>query len=115
LKNTGAASGDITDSIQVTDPAHPLFGQTFQVLSISRGINGSAHVFVRFRDDITLRIPRLATSLETRIDAAPCAKLCVAAAEEFLSLVEEYELCALLPRRPGRRSTRRPNKRSSKS
>ena len=58
----------------MTDPAHPLFGQTFQVLSVSRGTNDSSHVFVRYRDDITLRIPRRVTSLATFVNHAERAQ-----------------------------------------
>ena len=99
----------------MTDPAHPLFGQTFQVLSVSRGTSDSSHVFVRYRDDITLRIPRRATNFATLGDAAPRIKLCLVAVEEFLSLVKEYESCPRRPRKSGRRSACRSDKRSLKS
>ena len=103
------------DSVEVTDPAHPLFGQTFQVLSISRGTNDSSHVFVRYRNDITLRIPRRMTSLATFVNDEPRVRLCLAAVHEFLSLVKEYESCPRRQRKSGRRLPRHSNKRSATS
>ena len=103
-----------TDCMQVTDPAHPLFGRTFQVLSVSRGTSDSSHVFVGYRDGIVLRIPRRATSLSALGQDTPYSKLCVAAVRELLSLVKEYESCPRRPRKSGRGSRRRSSKKSSK-
>jgi len=53
----------------VTDPAHPLYGRQFEIVSAARNPDG--HVFVRYRDGIVLRLPRAATSLLTLDRDAP--------------------------------------------
>jgi hypothetical protein len=96
-----------------------LFGKRFEVLSISRSDPQSAHVFVKYQDDIVLRLPWRATSLSTLVEHAPRAKLCQEAVQEFLSLVKEYELCPSQSTRrrvrSGRRSAGKTDKKSSRS
>ena len=47
--------------IEVTDPAHPLYGRRFQVVSISHPPQHPGHVIVAYRDCLRLRIPVQAT------------------------------------------------------
>ena len=47
--------------IEVTDPAHPLYGRRFQVMSISHPPQHPGHVIVAYRDCLRLRIPVQAT------------------------------------------------------
>ena len=47
--------------IEVTDPAHPLHGRRFQVVSISHPPQHPGHVIVAYRDCLRLRIPVQAT------------------------------------------------------
>ena len=47
--------------IEVTDPAHPLFGRRFSLISMSRPPLGEAHAFVQYRDFMLLKIPVSAT------------------------------------------------------
>jgi len=47
----------------VTDPAHPLFGRRFRVLSISHPPQAPGHVVVAYRDFMRLRLPVRATDL----------------------------------------------------
>src|SRR5262245_20778962 len=103
------------NGVEVTDPAHPLFGRTFQVLPVSRGTSDSSHVFVRYRDGIMLRIVRRATNLSTLGNNAPCSKLTAHAVRDFLTLVKEYESCPPRPRKSGNSSRRRSGKKSSKN
>lgn len=79
--------------MEVTDPTEPLFGKRFEILSISRGASWDANVLVKYDDVVVLRVPLRATSLFALVHHGPQSKLSRAAAEEFLSLVKEYELC----------------------
>lgn len=47
----------------MTDPTHPLFGQRFPLRRIGNPERGATHVFVAYRDHMTLRIPIAATTL----------------------------------------------------
>ena len=105
----------------MTDPTEPLYGKRFRVESISRSTKELAHVFLRRDDGIVLRVPLRATSLSTLANHAPRAKLCRQAAQEFLDLVKEYELCPPInipplntrkPHKSGRRSTKKRGKKS---
>ena len=84
--------------------------------SVSRSSEELANVFLRRDDGIVLRVPRRATSLSTLVNHTPRAKLCKQAAQEFLDLVKEYELCLPTnlhkPTRSGRRSTKKRDKKS---
>src|SRR4030095_250385 len=51
------------DEIEVTDPAHPLFGRRFTVLSISHPPQRPGPVVVAYRDFMRLRISVQATNL----------------------------------------------------
>ena len=104
--------------MEVTDPAEPLFGRRFEVVSIARGDEAVAHVFVRYCDDIVLRVPLRSTSLSPLVDHTPRGKLSPSSVEEFLALVKEYELCPpnqakRRPRKSGKRSRRKTAKKSS--
>jgi hypothetical protein len=102
--------------VEVTDPAEPLFGKRFEVVSISRGNPPSAHVFVKYQGDIVLRLPLRATSLSALAEHAPRAKLCQLAVQDFLSLVKEYELCPhKTPRRRAKSGTRSADKTNKQS
>ena len=100
----------------MTDPREPLYGKRFRVESVSRSSEDVAHVFLRRDDGIVLRVPLRATSLSTLVNHAPRAKLCRQAAQEFLDLVKEYELCPPTnirkPTKSGRRSTKKRDKKS---
>ncbi len=101
----------------MTDPAHPLYGRQFEIVSAARNPDG--HVFVRYRDGIVLRLPRAATSLLTLDRDAPCAKLCRSAVVELIALVKEYESCPKVRRSPraesGQRSRPKTGKKSSRN
>jgi len=106
----------------VTDPTEPLFGKRMLVESVSRSPQEMAHVFLRREDGVVLRVPLRATSLSTLVVLAPRAKLCMQAAQEFLDLVKEYELCTqtnspkpVKPVKSGERSTSKTSKKSKSS
>lgn len=90
------------DCLEVTDPAHPLYGRRFEIVSAARNPDG--HVLVRYRDGIRLRLPRTATSLLTLGHDAPQDRLSRSALEEFLSLVKEYQPCPKIERSPPAKS-----------
>ena len=73
----------------MTDPTHALFGQRFQVLSITRPPGRPGHVFVAYRQGTRLRIPVLATDRAPSASALPRTKLTRAALLDLLSLVQE--------------------------
>ena len=76
--------------IEVTDPAHPLFGRRFTLLSVSSSPQSSGNVFVAYREYMILRIPRLATNLAPVRSAGP-TKLTLSALTELISLAEHCE------------------------
>ena len=77
--------------VEVTDPAHPLFGRRFPVLSISSAPNAVGYVYVTYREYITLRIPRDATNLAPARSTLE-TKLTVAAVEQLVSVAGECEV-----------------------
>jgi hypothetical protein len=101
--------------VEVTDPREPLYGRRFRIESVSRSSEELAHVFLRRDDGIVLRVPMRATSLSTLVNHAPRAKLCKQAAQEFLDLVKEYELCPLTTRKLTKSGRRLIKKRDKKS
>jgi hypothetical protein len=85
LKNVTSPDSDV---IEVTDPAHPLFGRRFTVLSICKSAHGIGSVLVAYRDSIQLRISLPATSLNFA-PAALRTKLTKEAIQQIISLVKE--------------------------
>ena len=75
----------------MTDPTHPLFGQRFQVLSITRPPGRPGHVFVAYRLGARLRLPVRATDLAPSAPARPRTKLTRAALLDLRALVKECE------------------------
>jgi hypothetical protein len=67
-------------------------------------------------DGIVLKVPLRATSLSTLVEGSPRAKLCEPSAQEFLSLVKEYQLCPpqshCKPTKSGRSSKKKSDKKS---
>jgi hypothetical protein len=50
-------------TVTIIDPAHPLFGRTFPLLSTSSPLQGIGSARIYYRDDIYLKIPLSATNL----------------------------------------------------
>jgi hypothetical protein len=103
------------EEVEVTDPGHPLYGQRFEVHSVTGGDTHSARVYVVFRGDHRLMILREATNLSVLERIAPRAKLSTSTVTEFLALVKEYELCRSVPAKSGSVSNRRARKKSSQT
>ncbi len=80
--------------IEVTDPTHPLFGRRFPVRQIGDTQRGAAHVFVVYREYMTLRIPLQATTLMPTQPATP-TKLTLDTVQELVILAEQVQLSCL--------------------
>ena len=101
--------------IDVTDPAHPLFGRRFVVLSVANSPQSASTVTVRYRDYMRLRIPWSATSLAPPRQLST-TKLTLAAVTELVTLARQCEvLCPSPPKPSGRGSRRRSKTPSSKN
>jgi hypothetical protein len=80
--------------IEVTDPTHPLFGRRFPVRQIGDTQRGATHVFVAYREYMTLRIPLHMTTLIPTQPATP-TKLTLDAVQELVILAEQVQLSCL--------------------
>ncbi|MDP9383565.1 MAG: hypothetical protein M3Q29_26175, partial [Chloroflexota bacterium] len=87
FKNPWGEAGEI----EVTDPAHPLFGRRFSLLSMSTQIGTPGHVFVSYRQDMVLRIEVSATSLSPS-NPHSRTKLTSQAVHELVALARECEV-----------------------
>jgi hypothetical protein len=77
----------------VTDPAHPLFGRRFPLLSMSTPVYGVAHVFVLYRGYMVLRIPLFSTNL-AHFKPFISTKLTLQSLQELISITKDCEqLC----------------------
>jgi hypothetical protein len=102
------------DFVEVTDPIHPLFQRTFQLLAVSRGSGGTFHVTVRYRGDIALRLPLQCTSMSDLAKNTIRSKLTAEAVRELLAFVKENESCPHQPRKSGKTSRPKCGKKSPK-
>ena len=87
------AEGDLAlpDEVEVTDPAHPLHGRRFRLLSASQTVQTVGHVWVEYRPGVLLMLPIPATSLRPAGPHAIPAKLCLEALEELVATAGESE------------------------
>jgi hypothetical protein len=107
--DAGAAS---TTWLTVTDPFEPLFGQSFEVVRISRSSESSALVLVRYRQHWQLQLPLRSTSLSTLCDESPRVTLTRRSVEDLLDVVKETTPCPRQQRKSGQRSTGKTRKKS---
>ena len=63
------------EQITVTDPAHPLYGRVFSLVSLPSAPGPGSCAQVAYRGDIVLRIPVEATSLRPAAPGMPASKL----------------------------------------
>ena len=85
---------DDPTEVEVTDPAHPLFGRRFVLLSTRPRPHSVGYLFVAYRDTMVLRIPQAATNLLTPLpEVQSLTKLTSHAITELMSCAE---LCEVL-------------------
>ena len=75
----------------MTDPAHPLYGRRFPVVSLSHPPQRPGHVLVAYRGFMRLRLPVQATSLAPTMVPSLGTTFTRAAVLELLALVKECE------------------------
>src|SRR3712207_6077002 len=92
-RDAPGAEGDLAlpDEIEVIDPAHPLRGRRFRLLSASRTVQTAGHAWVEYRPGILLMLPIPATSLRPAGPHAIPAKLCLEALEDLVATAGESE------------------------
>jgi hypothetical protein len=73
------------DRITITDPAHPLYGRSFGLVSVSNPRHGTGYACVDDSGRAVLRIPITATNLQPPSDL-PTSKLSLAAIRDLLHL-----------------------------
>ena len=81
----------LPDEVEVIDPAHPLHGRRFPLLSVSGTLRMAGYVWVEYRPGILLMLPIQATSLRPAGPRAIPAKLCLEALEELVATAGESE------------------------
>jgi hypothetical protein len=79
------------EQITITDPAHPLYGRSFPLMSISGSQHGTGHVYVDDRGRAVMRIPIRATSLHPAPLDLPTSKLSFQAIRELVRLASHEE------------------------
>ena len=75
----------------MTDPAHPLFGRRFTVISVSHPPQRPGHVVVAYRDFMRLRLPVQTTNLASANAVLLRTTFTRAALRELLALLKECE------------------------
>lgn len=79
------------EQITVTDPAHPLYGRAFVLVSLASAPGPGSCAQVAYRGDIMLKIPIEATSLRPAAPSLPASKLTLHAIQELLRLAARGE------------------------
>ena len=85
------------EQITVTDPAHPLHGRAFVLVSLASAPGPGSCALVAYGGDIMLKIPIEATSLRPAAPSLPASKLTLHAIQELVRLAARGE-----PADPGR-------------
>ena len=107
-----------SEQIEVTDPAHPLFGRRFLLVARrGRPQERSACVLVAYRDSILIKLPLAATHSGSAAAPAARTKLDAEAVRQLLAFVKECEppCHPSSPKTSGRACRRRAAGKSSKT
>jgi hypothetical protein len=94
FKNTPRAEADVPvpADIEVSDPAHPLYGRRFRVVSVTGGTCSDSRVRVKWRFGLTLLLPLEVTNLVPRNEQRTTpTKLSIEAMEELVAVAEGSE------------------------
>jgi hypothetical protein len=82
----------LSESVEVIDPAHPLYGRRFNLISVDTVSCGESLVRVKYRFGLTLLLPIGTTDLEPAlVSRAVRAKLSVEAVEDLIAVAEGSE------------------------
>jgi hypothetical protein len=79
------------EQITITDPAHPLYGRSFPLISISGSQHGIGHAYVDDCGRAVMRIPIRATSLHPAPLDLPTSKLSLQAIRDLVRLASHEE------------------------
>jgi hypothetical protein len=79
------------EQITITDPAHPLYGRTFPLVSVSGSQHGTGYAYVDDHSRAVLRIPIKVTSLRPAVLDLPTSKLSLEAIRELVRLASHEE------------------------
>src|SRR3954471_18952416 len=79
------------EQITITDPAHPLYGRSFPLVSVSGSQHGTGHAYVDDHGRAMLRIPIRATSLRPAVPDLPTSKLSLEAIRKLVRLAASHE------------------------
>jgi hypothetical protein len=94
LRSTPKPDADLPapTEIEVIDPAHPLYGRRFRLVSIARGTCSESCARVEWRFGLTLLLPLTVTNLGSRNEQRPtCTKLSIEALGELVAVAEASE------------------------
>jgi hypothetical protein len=92
------------DTIEVTDPTHPLFGQRFTIRSVIQPPGQAGFAYVVYQETMTLRIPLAVTDRFNCPRRRTRTKWTSEAVTDLLTLVTEVPLsCPLDPSGKGSR------------
>jgi len=84
---------DDPTEVEVTDPAHPLFGRRFALLSTRPRPHSVGYLFVAYRDTMVLRIAQTATNIVSPPpESTSMSQLTLHAITERISLAEQCEV-----------------------
>jgi hypothetical protein len=92
------------EQITVTDPAHPLHGRAFVLVSLASAPGPGSCAQVAYDGDIMLKIPIEATSLRPAAPSMPASKLTLHAIQELVRVAARGEPAA--PGKPDHASPR---------
>jgi hypothetical protein len=79
------------EQITVTDPAHPLYGRVFSLVSLPSAPGPGSCAQVAYHGDIVLKIPVEATSLRPAAPGMPTSKLALHAIRELVRVAARGE------------------------
>lgn len=83
--------------IEVTDPAHPLYKKSFEIVSVVRPPRNPGFVVVRYKGPMLLRIPLPSTELGVNPSMPHPTRLSMEAIQDFIGLGEQ---CGILCQNP---------------
>ncbi|MGB5985078.1 MAG: hypothetical protein WBG37_07215 [Desulfobacterales bacterium] len=78
----------------MVDPAHPLYGQRFPLISVSHPPNSQRQALVIYQNDIMVRIPLCKTNLSHTPPVLSKVKLSIDALVELAEIAQQLKIIA---------------------